>query len=290
LPSLKHPHWLLLLQALLLVHNVSAGEADTDGFSLGPVTHIYSPYLADHKRVAFGLQFLSLSHTDIPDTGNERLALRLGGRPELFRYQWQSAPGATVQQLQANLEVGFRGHFDLTRSLDNIGWDGNYGLLFSYRGHPQRAYRFGVYHTSAHIGDEYAERVGRLRIEYTREEYLAGMQFNLTPRGQIYVEAGYAFNVDIKPLQQHKRLQAGLQYQQEGFSISPRAGWFAAFDVNAYEERNWRPNRALSVGYSWRSAPHLWRLGLDYYSGQSQLGEFFQHDEKYGGISLQLDI
>lgn len=259
-------------------------------FSLAPVTHIYPPYLADQKRVTFAMQILSVSQTDIPDTGNKRFGLRLGGRPELFNYQWSAEPGGTVKRLQANLEVGFRGHFDITRSLDNIGWDGNYGLIFSYQGSDFAACRFGVYHTSAHVGDEFAERTGRQRIEYTREELLAGLMLNVAPRWQVYAEGGYAYNLKNKPLQQHKRVQTGIQYQQHGFTFSPRAGWFVGFDVAAYEERDWHTSRSYIIGYSWQAQPHVWRLALEYYDGETPLGEFFQHAEQYSGISLQLDI
>lgn len=254
---------------------------------LAPTGHIYSPYLADQKRVTFGLQLLYVSQTDIPATSSQRFALRMGGRLELFNWQNPSDP---QQQLQANFEVGFRGHFDTRYSQDNTGWDGNYGLLFSYKGNDTVAWRFGVYHNSSHVGDEYVERTGRRRIGYTREEILAGMQVNLTPRWQYYLEAGYGYNADEKPLQDYKRAQTGIQYQQTRLSSSKRLGWYAGLDLTSYEERNWDINKALQIGFAFDADPHVWRVAFDYYRGQSVLGEFFQHDEEYAGIGLYLDI
>lgn len=256
-------------------------------FTLAPTSHIYSPYLADPRRVTFGFQFIGISQSEIPDTGLSRFGLRMGGRLELFNWTRQAEPS---RQLQANLEIGFRGQFDLKHNLDNIGWDGSYGLLLSYRHNPAFAWRVGFYHTSSHIGDEYAQRTGRTRIAYTREEILAGMQINLTPTWQYYLEAGSGYNQYKKPLQRRYRAQTGIQYQQTGFAISQRLGWYAALDLSAYEERDWNTNKALQVGFAFAARPHTWRLALDYYDGQSVLGEFFMYDEKYVSLSLYLDI
>lgn len=263
------------------------GSAVRHSILLAPTDHIYSPYLADQKRVTFGFQTIGIIQSDIPDSGSARFGLRMGGRLELFNW---TGPDDPQQQLQANLEVGFRGHFDIDHSQDNIGWDGNYGLLFSFRAHPGIAWRFGLYHTSSHVGDEYAERTGRRRIEYTREEFLAGMQVNLTPAWQYYLEAGYGYSQEDKPLQRRYRAQTGIQYQQAHFSTTERLGWYGGLDLSAYEERDWAANKAVQVGFAFAADPHTWRLALDYYDGQSVIGEFFQHDEKYAGLSLYLDI
>ena len=263
---------------------------ETETFTFAPTTHIYTPYLADPKRVTFAFQALSVSESNVPDNGRKRFGLRLGGRLELFQHQWPATQTEPVKRLQANLEVGYRGYFDYSQSQDEIGWDGNYGLLFSYRGSDTIAYRLGVYHNSAHLGDEYIERTGRKRINYTREEYLAGMQVNFNPQWQVYVEGGLAYKLKDKPLQRKKRAQMGLQYQHTGFEISGRLGWYAAADYSAYEERDWFINKSYQIGFSFDSRPHIWRLALEYHHGQIPLGEFFQHDEKYSGIGLYLDI
>lgn len=291
---MSHQHY-FLISIIFFQTTPLWAEPSADGpesttqqqFTLAPTNHLYSPYLADQKRVTFGLQSLYVSDTDIPETGVERFGLRLGGRLELFQWHSEVDP---QHRLQANLEVGFRGHFDTSNSQDNIGWDGNYGLLFSYRDESIIAWRFGLYHTSSHIGDEYTERTGRKRIGYTREEILAGLQLNLTPRWQYYLEAAYSYNANQKPLQDYKRAQTGIQYQQAKFSTTKRLGWYAGLDLSAYEERDWGINKALQFGFSFAADSHIWRLALDYYDGQSVLGEFFQHDERYVGLGLYLDI
>lgn len=279
---------------LMSLAGLCAGETlntpeptDTGPLLLAPTSHIYSPYLADPRRVTFAFQVLSMLDSEVPDTGAARIALRMGGRLELFKW---TDPDAPWQALQANLEVGFRGLFDPAYSLDNIGWDGNYGLLFSYRQDEGLAYRFGLYHNSGHLGDEYAERTGRKRIAYTREELLAGTQLNLTPYWQYYLEGAYCYNHGEKTLQERYRAQTGIQYQQHAFSPHERLGWYAGLDLSAYEEYDWRINKAVEVGFAFAAAPHVWRLALDYYQGQSVLGEFFQYEEEYLGVGLYLDM
>ena len=267
--------------------SVAATSSRKKQLRLAPTEHLYSPYLADQKRVTFGLQALYVSTSDIPDTGHPRFALRMGGRLELFQWYNNTDP---QQALQANFEVGFRGHFDASFSQDNIGWDGNYGLLFTYRDNPVIAWRFGSYHTSSHIGDEYIQRTGRKRIEYTREEVLSGMQINLDRQWQYYLEAAYGFYIHDGNSQKPKRLQTGIQFQQTDFSAQQRLGWYAGLDLSSYEERDWDINKALQVGFAFAAQPHTWRVAMDFYDGQSVLGEFFQHNERYVGIGLYLDI
>ena len=255
--------------------------------SIAPTDHLYSPYIADQKRVSFGLQLLHVADSDIPDTGFKRFALRMGGRLELFNWTAQNKP---EQQLQANFEVGFLGHFDIDHSQDNIGWDGNYGLIFSYQLNQSWSYRSGFYHNSSHIGDEYAERTGRQRISYTREEVLLGAQHNFNVHWQYYIELGIGYHQEDKPLQKSYRTQAGIQFQQSGFTKEQRLGWYTGLDISAYEENDWSINQALQVGFAFDADPHIWRVALDYYRGRSTLGEFFQHNEEYLGLSLYLDI
>lgn len=292
---LQHLRYLsVALAALLQNAGLYAGQADdtptaaaTPNIKSFPTGHIYSPYLADQRRVTFGLQMLAVTETNIPDTGHQRFALRMGGRLELFNWTSRSDP---MHQLQANVVAGFRGHFDTTHAQDNTGWDGNYGLLFNYRTSKTFAYRFGVYHDSSHVGDEYTERTGRKRIQYTREEILAGMQANLNPAWQTYLEVGYCTNIYEKPLQEYWRVQTGIQFQQHHFASDNPLGWYAGLNLTSYEERDWNVNRALQIGYAIQAAPHTWRFALDYYKGQSTIGEFFQHDEEYAGIGFYLDI
>jgi hypothetical protein len=190
---------------------------------------------------------------------------------------------------QLSLEAGFRGQFDTGYSEDNIGWDGHYALYLDYRHSRKIAYRFGMHHTSSHVGDEYAERTGRLRINYTRQEFRLAALWDFRPDWQTYLELARAYDQRNETLQRAGRAEVGLQYEKASL-FTPRIGAYAAIDISAYEENDWQRNTTLQVGISWPSQERRWRFGIEYYDGRSQLGEFFQQHEKYFSLGLWLDI
>ena len=146
---------------LLAAHGAAAYE-------MFPSSNLYPAYLADPRRPQFGVMLLAYPDPQIPDSGDRRVGLKLGGRFGLLRVH----PGGRAWQ--ADIEAGFTGQFDIDNSLDNIGWDGTYGFLVSTDLGHGVSFQLGTKHISSHVGDEYAERTGRRRIGYTREEAVVG--------------------------------------------------------------------------------------------------------------------
>jgi len=249
-----------------------------------PDYQIYPVNLADPRRPQFSAQTLYIDKTTIKDTGNRIYDLKMGGRLGLYHLapEINSRLGWLL-----SLDVGFHGQFDAEHSEDNIGWDGVYSLLLSYRPNQKVAFKLGAYHVSAHIGDEYAERTGRVRINYTREELQAGLNLELVNNVQWYAEAGRAYDQRNKAVQKPWRLKTGLQYWPD---TKPTKGWYAGLDLGASEERDWNVDTTLQWGWLIPSGTRLWRVGLEYYDGKTQLGEFFQDDERYISIGLWIDI
>ena len=161
---------LLLCMGLLL-----AGSARAD-FQMFPPSILYPAYTADPRRPEFGLTILGFPDPQIPDSGDRRVGLKLGGRFGLVR----------LGGWQADIEAGFTGQFDIEHSLDNIGWDGTYGFLLSTAFENGIGVQLGTKHISSHVGDEYAERTGRRRIGYTREELVAGAAWSFDDRWRTY--------------------------------------------------------------------------------------------------------
>jgi hypothetical protein len=60
----------------------------------------------------------------IADSASPRYLLRVGGEFGLLR--WEGTEPSSLG-VQLDLIAGMDGQFDLDHSLDNIGWDGNYG-------------------------------------------------------------------------------------------------------------------------------------------------------------------
>lgn len=247
-------------------------------------TDLYGPYIADPRRPNFSFQRMTFSTSEIADSGEDRYGVKFGG---LFELVEGRAKGASDRGWQLALEGGFIAQFDRTHSEDLIGWDGIYGVLATWRPSAVLAYRFGLHHVSAHVGDEYAERTGRRRINYTRGEVIAGVRASPGGRWHAYAEAGWAYDLRNEALQQPWRAQLGFEY------VAPWRGageWYAAADLYASEERDWRIDRTLQVGVAVRRGARTWRFGVEHYRGRSLLGEFFQSDERYTSLALWLDL
>jgi hypothetical protein len=150
------------------------------------------------------------------------------------------------------------------------------------------------------VGDEYAERTGRKRIGYTREELVAGVSWPLGRRWRTYAEAAYGYtgraeDRDGDELQEPGRVQWGIELERPGsLGGGPggrgRWGWYAAFDATAYEERDWEPNLTLGLGFLADGGQRRWRAGITLYDGRTPLGEFFRSSETYALVGLWLDL
>lgn len=274
-----HVPVIFLLLILLLPCRVAA-----QGASLFPEQQLYPVNLADPRRIQFAAKYLYFSHTGIASTSDRRFDLKLGGRFGLLHLPKE---GSEDLGWLLSLDAGFHGQFDVSASQDNIGWDGIYALMLSYRPDQTMAFKIGAYHISSHVGDEYIERTGRTRINYTREELQAGMNLSLSDRWQWYIEAGRAYDLRNQQLQEPWRAQTGLQYRSAG---RQQQAWYAGLDIGATEERDWQKDISLQLGWQIPTATRVWRVGLEAYDGKAQLGEFFQDDERYLGLGLWLDV
>ena len=256
-------------------------------FVVFPEGTLYPADISAPQRPAFGVQLMSFSSTEIFNSGTSRYGLKLGGRFGFFRIHPKGKPD---RGLQLDIIAGFNGQFDRRHSSDSIGWDGIYGLMASYRTGEAVAMELGVLHTSSHIGDEYAERTGRLRINYTREELVAGVSWSMAQRWRTYGEVGWGYELGNKALQEPGRLQLGLEYERREVLGKQRMGWYVAGNGSATEERDWSLDHTAQIGLSMKAGERHWRLGLEYYNGRSLIGEFFQDDESYTALGLWLDL
>lgn len=272
--------WLTFLSfSALLVAHAPVAEAE-----LLPRHNLYPHYIADPLRPTFNAQLQYYSHTGIADTGDSRFDLKLGADLPLYQSSFHGHPWQWV------LFGGFHGQFDNTQSQDNIGWDGIYGLSLVTQQTPQLAWRFGIKHISAHIGDELIQRTGRQRIAYTRQEWRLGVAWSPLTSSLFYAETGYAYDLRNSLLQKPWRVQLGAQYRHPAHFWQQRFQWYSALDLSSYQENHWQVNTNLQIGITTHGNVHQWRLGLEFYNGRSQLGEFFQDRERYIGAGLWFDI
>lgn len=138
---------------------------------------------------------------------------------------------------------------------------------------------------SSHVGDEYAERTGRRRIDATREELVLGAAWPAGP-WRVYAEGGWDPEPEEAIGQQPGRLQAGLERQ--GTFRGRSLGWFGAANLEALEERDWEVDLSLQAGLIVPAGERRWRAGLQWYDGRVPLGELAPHEESYLILGLWL--
>jgi hypothetical protein len=265
--------------------DVAAGK--TGVWAFFPEAGFYPLYIADPLRPQSAMLLARMPTSDIPDAGGTRFALRLGGQfPIVARHPY----GDSECGWQLDFEGGFTSQFDIDNSLDNIGWDGLFGLLLDYKPRPALAFRFGTLHDSAHVGDEYAERTGRMRLGYTREEFVAGVSVRASQRWRYYAEVGVQYGT--KNFQEPLRAQAGVEYQGERPWPSARGGWYAALDLRAYAENDWHPRATAQLGINVPTGRGngRYRFAFEGGAGRTVLGEFFTDSETYAGIGWYFDF
>lgn len=252
-----------------------------------PAPNFYPQYIADPLRPQSALKILSVVDSEIPDTGSGRFGLHLGGRFGLVRWHPEGQPD---RGWQLDFEGGFSGQFDIGNSLDNIGWDGLFGLSLSWVPSPNLGFRAGTRHDSAHVGDEYAERHGRQRIGYTREEIFLGVSWRPDAEWRIYAEGGYGYGLD--DFQEPGRLQAGVEYFGSRRFWKNRMSWFAALDLQSFQEDKWSFRTALQLGFLLPTGrgSSRYRLAVELVHGRSVMGEFAFRDETSIGVGWYFDF
>lgn len=241
---------------------------------------MYPTYYASPHRPKFQFGRLSFDDAQIPQSGNDRFRISAGARFPIFRYnRWQ-----------LDINGGLFGEFDNDNSQDNIGWDGIFGGLVSYRLSPSTVLKGEFKHQSGHRGDEFIQRTGLQRIDYTREEFIFGVSHSPFRFLRIYSEGGLSIRQSNPDLQESGRIEWGAEYRRPYPIFNQRTGFFGAVDLEAFEERDWTVDSTFQVGFFLRRPVVTWRVGLEYRDGRPPMGEFFNRDERYLGFSLWMDL
>jgi Protein of unknown function (DUF1207) len=222
----------------------------------------------------------------IEDTRSPRFGLSAGGRFGVLRID---APSPSGRSWQISLDAGLDALFDSQHRQDAIGWDGNYGLTVTTASEGPLAFKVGLLHVSAHLGDEYAERTGRPRRNYTREELALGFSRRLGRRWRTYAETGVAY-VERDEQQEPWRLQGGIEYESPRRVWGDRFSWYWASDFASVQERDWRLDTTLQAGFATRSEGRAYRIGVQVHDGRPTLSEFFEVSETCVTLGIWVDF
>jgi hypothetical protein len=285
----------LLCGALALSTTAAADSGLDEPPTAGDAPHwvffpddaIYPQYIADPLRPQSSVILAGFPSSEIPDSGNLRFLLRLGGRYSIAR---RHPAGRPDRGFQIDFEGGFFSQFDMDSSLDNIGWDGLFGLRFSYKGDGPWAFSLGSRHDSGHVGDEYAEKTGRQRIDYTREEILVGATWAPNELWRAYMEAGWAYHVPDS--EEPYRVQVGVEHISREGLFRADFPWYAALDTTLYKEDDLRVRASAQIGLIFPTdrGTNRYRAALELVSGRSVLGEFSAYDESSIGLGWYFDF
>jgi hypothetical protein len=254
---------------------------DCFGWQILPKGLMYKSYLAGEKEPR--MQFVQLR-----DTRSDRRVWDavLGGRVGLLRHG--NYDSVNPQGFQIDLEgaVFARVLPDETSAMLE-GADFRAGLLATHR-YEQTAYKWGYYHVSSHIGDEFLLANPTFnRINYVRDSVIAGVTQGLDYSMQVYGEVAYAVGAEggAKPLE----FQFGTQYIPVAKSSFRGAPYLAA-NYHIREDFGFHGGFNTVGGWGWQGVEtrHRLRIGLQYYNGPSMQYQFLDRWENMygGGISF----
>jgi hypothetical protein len=240
---------------------------------------MYKSYLAGGREPRMGSQLVNQRGYGWlwqATVGGRAGILRYGNDNELWPQGWQlDIEGAAFPRL------------DLEHEEDLMSCDYRGGLLATTRQGPWEA-KFGFYHISSHIGDEFLLRnLDFPRLNYVRESLVLGMAVYLNPSLRLYSEAGWAFQEDggAKPWE----FQFGAEFspaEPTGIAGAP----FFAFNGHLRQENDFGGNLTVQTGWQWRGRTgHLCRVGVQYFNGMSDEGQFFNRFEEQIGFGLWYD-
>jgi hypothetical protein len=205
--------------------------------------------------------------------------IALGGRVGILRYG--TCYGDRPEGWQVDIEGAAFPRLDIDYKRDLIASDFRFGIPLTFgRGSFQT--KLAYYHLSSHLGDEYMLlNPGVPRLNYSRDVLVWGNSFYWTDDWRLYAEAGWAFHTDGGS--QPWEFQFGVDYSPR-YGNAPRGRPFFAIGGHLREEVDFGGNMVVQTGWQWRGhTGHLFRAGMQYFTGMSEQFEFFdQHEDKLG--------
>lgn len=202
--------------------------------------------------------------------------LRFGNRNEAWPEGWQiDVEGAAFPRL------------DLENDRDLVSTDFRFGIPLTARCGRWEG-KFGYYHLSSHLGDEYMVRYNTLdRINFVRDTLVLGVAFYPHPDWRLYSEAGWAFYTGggSQPWE--------FQFGIDASSAEPTGicgGPFFTVNGRIREELDYGGNFTMQTGWQWRGRTgRVARTGLQYFNGMSDQYQFFDRHEEQLGVGVWYD-
>ncbi len=210
----------------------------------------------------------------------------LGGRVGLVRYGTAGAKNPSGWQW--DLEGAVMTRLDLLHAEDVESMDYRFGTEITAAEGPWAA-KFGYFHISSHVGDEYLVRNPTFkRLNYVTESLILGGSYKPIESIRLYGEFAYSFHTagGAKPFQ----FQTGAEYTPFATSIWHGAP-FAAVNLQFREAVDYDVSTTLQLGWSFLGpdSGHRLRFGAQYGDGPTSQFSFFQRRDRYIGLGVWFD-
>ena len=136
--------------------------------------------------------------------------------------------------------------------------------------------KFGYYHLSSHMGDEFLVRNNTLdRINYVRETLMFGVGLFLNPNFRLYSEIDYAFHTDggSEPSNSNSapNIAPSIATGYRGSSVS------GGSRASCIRKSSFGGSVTAQIGWQWRGRTAiLLRTGFQYFNGMSEQAQVLQ--------------
>ncbi|RMF86446.1 MAG: DUF1207 domain-containing protein [Planctomycetota bacterium] len=211
--------------------------------------------------------------------------IALGGRVGIFRYG--TGDSFRPEGFQVDIEGAGLPRLDMEHENDVISADFRFGIPITF-GTRQWQTKFAYYHLSSHLGDEFLLRFpGTRRLNYSRDVLVLGESWYPIDELRLYAEMGWAFSSDggSKPWE----FQFGAEYTPAVPGDALGAP-FVAVGSHLREDVDFGGNLVVQTGWMWLApAGHMFRMGMQYFVGQSEQFEFYDQYEEKLGLALWYD-
>ena len=245
----------------------------------------FKPFMANIFEPRLGFVF---------QTGENQLRMDIGSSLDILRYQTED-----------DIIFGFGADmftYTFLRGEDNFHFpvdavDYLFGLNFTAKkklGCGELGARLRISHISAHFVDgHYSGSTGewldgRGPIVYSRE-FLEFMPYYKINDFRFYAGTAYIFHVDPEDLGKDY-YELGAEYIKDGLLFGV-ASPYAAYDLRITNLDEYKANHSFALGVKFgKPGGKGFSLYYNYYDGYSIHGEYFNVEDSYSAIGINLDL
>lgn len=210
----------------------------------------------------------------------------LGGRVGLIRFG--PADVSRSRAWQWDLEGAVMTRLDLLHAEDVESMNYRFGTEITTAKGPW-AMKFGYFHISAHVGDEYMIRNPLFRrVNYVTESWVWGASYTSPHELRFYGEMANAFRASGGA--KRYQFQTGVEYSP--IARDPWCGApFAAVHLNFRQAVDYQVSTTVQCGWAFLSpeSGRRLRFGFQYADGPTSQYEFFSRRESYFGMGVWFD-